>query len=198
MSEQINTKRSKSFGEYIKQIGAFAILITSFALGLTIAGAFWSSAVSVLNSQLNIAREETNRATQELMQVKADYLTYRNNIKPDNRTILDTIQLTKTNQDDKTLKLVSSVEEKSILVETSDSFFNGDVTISLIAIAFEGDPLRHKVLANISSTNGQVIKVDKQDIGSVVIYKTKNLYKITILSAETFSASFQVAKIVTE
>ncbi|MBK8112872.1 MAG: hypothetical protein IPK46_22525 [Saprospiraceae bacterium] len=86
-------------------------------------------------------------------------------------------------------------EEHTISSETSYSFFSGDLTISLVGIAFEGDPLLHRVVANVSSPNGQVVKIDRLDIGNVITYKSKNTYKIIILSAETFSATFQVVKL---
>jgi hypothetical protein len=49
-------------------------------------------------------------------------------------------------------------------------------------------------LANISSPNGKVIKIESLDIGNVINYSGNENYEITILSAETFSASFQVSK----
>ena len=182
----------KNVGEYIKQLGAYGIIITSFALGFAIAATFWSSSVSTLNSQLNITMEEKNKITQELMQVKSDYFIYRTSTQTKIDVLHETTTIPQTNEISNSN---NQVEKGSIGRESSYSFFNGDVIISLIAIAFEGDPLRHKVLASVSSPNGQVVKIDKQDIGTVITYKTKNTYSITILSAETFSATFQVNKL---
>jgi hypothetical protein len=175
----------KKLGDYIKQIGAYGILLTFFAIGLAIAGAFWSSTVSDLNSQIGRVRVELEKTTDELSQVKSDYLTYKtlteageNNLNPVK------IPIDSSSKDQK-------VEIKTINTEKSEKFFGGNIIISLIATPFGGDPLRHKVLANISSPNGKVIKIESLDIGNVINYSGN---EITILSAETFSASFQVSK----
>ena len=195
MSESNKTNNGKSIGEHIKRVGAYGILVTVFGIGLALATVYWSSSVSVLNSQLSITREEANKATQELMQVKTEYLSYRNSTQTIDKLLSDTVKLPSASSTIEVEKPTSKVEERSISAENSYSFFGGDVTISLVAIAFEGDPLRHRVLANISSPNGQAAKFDRQDIGTVLTYKTKCTYKITILDAGTFSANFQVAKL---
>jgi hypothetical protein len=195
MSDSNQINKGKGIGEHIKQVGAYGIIITAFGIGLAIASAYWSSSVSVLNSQLTITREEANRATQELMQVKTEYLSYRTLTQPSSKFVSDSIKLPPTSSPSVTEKSTNNVEEKYISAENSYSFFGGDVIISLIALAFEGDPLRHRVLANVSSPNGQVVKIDRQDIGTTLTYKAKSTYKITILYAGTFSASFRVVKL---
>lgn len=91
-----------------------------------------------------------------------------------------------------TISSDGKIEVGKINNEKSHSFFNGDVTISLVAISFEGSPLRYRVLANVSSPNGEAIKIEKGDIGNVLKYKGKNTYQITLIKVDTFSATFQV------
>lgn len=187
-------KSTKSIGDHIKQISAYGILISSFAIGISIAGIFWSSTVTNLNSELSKERVELKNVTEELAQIKEDYLIYKTT-KENGRNELtkysslppltDTIQRGQTR---------SAIETKTINTEKSYSFFSGELTISLIATPFEGDPLRHKVLANIASPKGKVILIDKEDIGTVINYTGKNNFEITILEVETFSATFQVRK----
>lgn len=179
----------KTIGDYIKQIGAYGILITFFAIGFAIAGAFWSSTVSELNYQIGQTRIELNNRTDELNQVKTDYLSYK--------TINESMKQSSNNPilQDTLIKNTTAIEVKRINTEKSYSFFSGELTISLIATPFEGNPLRHKVLANINSPNGVTRKVENEDIGMVIDYKGERTYQITILEAETFSATFQVRKI---
>lgn len=197
MENQSNPKddiiKGRSIPEYIKQIGAFGILLTSFTVGFAIATTFWSSSLSVLNSQLSVTRESYNKVNEELMQVKSDYLTYRSTTNKVDSTVSKIDSKSKATHKD-SLNVTNQIEVFSINTEFSKSFFNGDLIISLIATPFEGDPLRHKVLANISSPSGKVVKIEKEDIGNVITYTGKNTYKITILEAETFSAKFQVLK----
>jgi len=187
MTENHNLK--KTMGDYIKQIGAYGILITFFAIGLAIAGAFWSSTVADLNNQLNQNRTELKNKTDELNQTKNDYLTYKV-LNEDNKTIKTN---NPTSSPIETIKKNGEkIETVTINTEKSHSFFGGELTISLVATPFEGSPLRHKVIANISSPSGSVVKISNKDIGTVISYNGKTKFKITILEAETFSATFQV------
>lgn len=191
-----NNKNKKSVSDYINQFGAYGVIITAFSLGFALSGTYWNSAITVLNSDLYTAREETNRVRQELLQVKSDYLTYRGATPNELSEInIDTPMSSTTSVDTKPTSFTDLTEERSISTETSYSFFNGDLTISLVGLAFEGDPLRHRIVANISSPHGEVVKIDRKDIGNVITYKAKSIYKITILGAETFSAKFRVDKL---
>ena len=186
-------KTNRNVGDYIKQIGAYGILLTVFAIGVAVAGAIWSSTIADLNNQLGYSRIELKNSTEELDQVKSDYLTYKT-LHEDNSVgspISQPGNLPTRPLD--TLSKPGKTEIQTIDTEKSYTFFGGDLTISLIAVPFGGNPLRYTVVANISSPTGKVTKIDNQDIGSVFNYSGKKNYKITILEVETFSATFKVS-----
>ncbi len=197
MSIPINIEKGKqmkkSVGDYIKQVGAFGILIAVFAIGFSIATTFWSSSVSTLNGQLAIERNEKDKINQELSQVKSDYFEYRtlsNNKDTGNNKVSQIDKIEKTGQ--MPFSTGATNETKEIEVGKSYGFLGGELIISLIATPFEDNPLRHKVIANISSPKGRVLSIDRKDIGSVFLYKNIKEFEIHILESGTFSATFQV------
>ena len=186
-------KTNKNVGDYIKQVGAYGILLTVFAMGIALAGAIWSSTIANLNNQLGNSRIELKNSTEELDQVKSDYLTYK--IMHEENSVGSSISQPSNlpTRPLDTLSKPSKTEIKTIDTEKSYPFFGGDLTISLIAVPFGGNPLRYTVVANISSSTGNVTKIDNQDIGTVFNHSGKKNYTITILEVETFSATFQVS-----
>lgn len=189
-SEKHKKASNKTIGDYIKQIAAYTFLISCFAIGIAVAGAFWSSTVSQLNNQLAESRAELNRSTEELTQLKSDYLSYKVNHVNSKETVKESIPI----QNDTINKSVVKNEIASVDAGKSRTFFNGDLTISLVASNFGGDPLRYRVLANISSPSGKVVKIVNEDPGFMISYNNGIKFNITILEVEGYSAKFQVSR----
>gem|GEM_PF-6267733 len=87
---------------------------------------------------------------------------------------------------------IANTKTVSIKEGNSEPVFGGEVTISVIGISFEGEPLRHKVTAAIGCGNQKIINISKKDIGSVTTCKVKAVYTIRLISADTFYAGFRV------
>jgi hypothetical protein len=85
-------------------------------------------------------------------------------------------------------------QELSVAEGSTESFFGGDVLISLIQTSLEGEPLRQKVFANVGSPRGHDFKIDRKDIGFSFYYTGKAKYQIRITGAETFYAKFLVVR----
>ena len=185
---------NKTMRDYFMKMGSYGVLIAVFSIGFAIGSNKWSSSAALLNSLLTVEKEEKVQVQKELEQVKEEYSQYRNNHQNDNDSNNDLIIKSQFSND--TTKLFIPTEYNYISTGKSISFFDEDLIISLRATPFGGDPLRHRVFANINSITGESKKSDYLDIGDDLIYKnSKNTYKITILEASTFSAKFQVSRI---
>lgn len=77
----------------------------------------------------------------------------------------------------------------------TETLFNGDLSISLIAISFEGDPLRHKVIATVGSPGYPNLEIERKDVGYVTTYNGSGTFEIRITRITTFSAEFMVTRI---
>lgn len=192
----------KGLGDYIRQVGAYGIILTVFSLGVGLCSVFWSSTVSSLNQQITQSRNELNKATSELEKVKADYFAYRtlHGIIPpsDNESI---VSKAKPSLDSIHGKIGSvpevnvvpappAIDTKRIDAGKSAQFFN-DLTISLVSTNYSGES-SYLVTANVSSENGNVEKMNGREVGGILDYAGKEKYRIIILEASTFSAVFKV------
>jgi hypothetical protein len=77
----------------------------------------------------------------------------------------------------------------------TETVFDGALFISLQGIAFEGDPLRHKVVGTIGGPDAPNIQIDKADVGYVATFKAKDVFEIRLTNANTFNATFLVTRI---
>lgn len=177
-------KSSRSVWDYIKAIGAFGILLSVFSFGFSLAGAWWASTISTLNHELSATRTELNSVQQELDAVKQDYQEYIND--NDVIDVGDTLHSKDS--------VVGTITQK-IEVQGTESFFNNEVSISLVAIPFQGDPERHMVVANVISSDGSALEIKDKDVGASVEFGKTKKYRITITEIETFSATFMVTQL---
>jgi hypothetical protein len=80
------------------------------------------------------------------------------------------------------------VERVTLRSGQSGLLFGGALTISLVGVPFEGDPLRHKVIASIGSPGKENKTVEKADVGYATVYDG---FEVRVLAAETLTATFQ-------
>jgi hypothetical protein len=85
-------------------------------------------------------------------------------------------------------------EELTIAEGSTESFFGGDVLISLIQTSLEGNPRRQKVFANVGSPSGRDFKIEQKDIGYSFYYNGKAKYQIRITGADTLYATFLIVR----
>lgn len=165
-------------------------------IGITIA------LVAVIIAWLQYNKDENNKLSEDVSQVKSDSFSNDNNFSKKETMNPDTIRgYVNSKKNDSIIPINDNSiipknirQTKSIDDGNSENFFDDELIISLIATAFEGDPLRHTVIANISSPGMKVININHKDIGYAIPYKGKHNYIITILAANTFDATFQVTK----
>lgn len=197
MSDPDNAKSSHNFGSYLRGFGAFAFLITIFMAGFGIASTSWSSSNSTLQIDLRHSQEELSKSTQELAQVKSEYAVFRQKSTSGENNV-QTKVLTPQKASEPTAPGEQATGQTSEILnigtEKTGYAFNGAISVSLAATPFEGDPLRHKVLATVSSAGSPSFTIDRKDVGFVTTYKAKETYEILVAAADTFSAQFRVTR----
>lgn len=75
-------------------------------------------------------------------------------------------------------------ESNVIFVNRSELFYSGELIISVIAIDLTKSSEGRTVKLNISSPDYEVLTSKPLNVGSVLTYTGKNIYKITIISIE--------------
>lgn len=70
--------------------------------------------------------------------------------------------------------------------------FDGKIIVSLVGIKFEGDPLRHKVIATIGVPGKENKTIDKVDVGFAVVVEG---YEVRVVASDTFGAAFLVTRV---
>jgi len=189
----------KNVGDHIRQVGAYSILLTFFSLGVGLCSVFWSSTVSSLNQQITQSRNEFSRTTSELEKVKSEYFAYKTlhenkslNSSDLNSSDVKASTIAKDSaHSNREVATPYNVETKRVDEGKSIQFFNNDLTISVVSLVYTASGYR--VLANISSNNGKVKKMTDAEVGSVLEYESDKKYRITLLEAGAFGASFKVA-----
>jgi predicted anti-sigma-YlaC factor YlaD len=83
---------------------------------------------------------------------------------------------------------------KTITIERGRSGTADGITISVIGISYEGEPLRHMVIARIGTSSGSGELLEKVDVGHLAEVCVGNQpYIVRLLGAETFKATFAVS-----
>ena len=90
---------------------------------------------------------------------------------------------------DTTAKLPSRSETVAVREGKSGAGGRGEVVISVIGIAYEGNPLRHKVTFAVGGPGAPTTTYTKQDVGATVRVKQ---FEVRLLSADTFDVSFMI------
>ncbi|ATN93574.1 hypothetical protein VW6S_22 [Pseudomonas phage VW-6S] len=85
-----------------------------------------------------------------------------------------------------------SFEVSQIDTQSTSSFFDGKVFVSLVGISYEGNPTRHKVVATIGAPGKQSVTLEKVDVGSVTVFEG---YEIRLVASDTFTATFSVTRL---
>lgn len=194
MTEPTGDPPKKRVGDYIRAVGAYSILLAFLAIGVTLASIFWSSANANLQIDLRRTQEKLTQAEAELAAVKTEYAEYRTQSDAGAQGISEG-----------TASGVLDVEggepqeasvEVTVATEKTEAAFGGDLLISLVQTAFEGDPLRHKVIATVGSPGHPSAKIEREDVGYELMYDGKGgRYSVRVTTATTFSATFLVTRL---
>jgi hypothetical protein len=168
----------------LKGIGAFAFLLAVFMAGITISNNNWSSYNATLQTDLRHTQEERDKLRAELGATKAEVL----GTKTSQPTLNPTVATKKVNQEDVTVTSVN------VLVGESASVFDGALTISVVAIVFEGNPYRYKVVATVGGPGIENVSIDHADVGYVASVKSKDSFEVRVVSISSSVATFSVRK----
>jgi hypothetical protein len=195
MTESSDKRTSKGIGAHIKAVGAYSILLGFLAFGATMATIFWSSSNTNLQTDLRRSQDELTKARAELAEVKTEYAQYRGE-NQETKTEIRNENLSTNMASSQNNVPTNALDKVLVKIPTgqSGSFFNGDLLISLIENAFEGNPLRHKVIAVVGSPGYPNLKIDRKDIGYTVTFNGRATYDIRIVATDTFSATFLVTR----
>ncbi len=198
VTDSQNKNDRTNFGSYLRGIGAFAFLVTIFMAGFGISSANWSSSNATLQNDLRHTQEDLSKARQELSDVKSEYAVFREKNASAASTLVAKDSSTEKSSVVKApgdFTSVQTAETVTVGTEKTGYAFDNTISISLAATPFEGDPLRHKVIATIGSSGLPSLTIDRKDVGYTTTYKAKDSYEILVTAADTFSAQFRVSKL---
>lgn len=186
---------SRSFSSRAKEFIAFGSVVAVFVAGFTISTGFWSSSNATLQNDLRRSKDELAKANQELADLKSEYALFRQrSITGGSRPGVGN-QLAPPSGEGTQPPAGQDYEMIPVATEQTSSGFNGEIFISLAGIAFEGEPLRHKVIATVGSPGFPSLTVDHKDVGFTATFKAKDRFSILVASVDTFSARFRVTRI---
>ena len=91
-------------------------------------------------------------------------------------------------------KPTSEINAESVEIRTGETarIFNGKISISLVGITFEGDPLRHRASLTIGAPGKPNKTIEKVDVGFAILYEG---YEIRVLSSDTFTVNILSTRI---
>jgi hypothetical protein len=190
----------KSTGDYIRQAGAYSILLAFLAIGATIASINWTSAYAKLQVDLRRAQEEIVQARAELSAVRSEYAQYQ----AQSQSVFQTVPIASggtglpeaSGAEGVESPEVKGTNEVTVYNEKTESLFGNDLLISMVQTSFEGSPLRHKAIAIVGSPGYPGAKIDREDVGYELVYDgKKGKYAVRVTSMSTFSATFLVTRL---
>jgi hypothetical protein len=179
----------------LKAIGAFGVLFLLFMAGFTISTSFWSSSNATLQNDLQHSQDELSKAIRELADLKSEYAAFRQRGITGNSRPGAGNQILPPSEGGTQAPTGQDYEMISVATEETSYGFRGEIFISLAAIAFEGEPLRHKVIATVGSPGLPSLTIDRKEVGFTTRFKAKDDFSIVVTEADTFSAQFLVTKI---
>lgn len=176
-------ENQKKLMDKIKDLAPFGLLITLLMCGFALSSGYWSSIITKLQYDLNSSKEE-------LANVKQEYAQYKNLHPEMAKDLAAPKENIKQNQADINLDGTSSRTIK--LQEGTSLILDSDTTLSLVAIEYSGEPLRHRFTANISIKGKKTINWINKDIGDAISIKNVSEYDIRALEIDTFSTTFLI------
>lgn len=102
------------------------------------------------------------------------------------------------NTNEAIIKDIAKPETLNIHVNESEKSSDGKVIISLVGISFEktsSGTLGHKITATINSRGYKPIRILREEVGYIIIYKADVIYEIQIESSTANSASFSITRL---
>lgn len=182
--------QDRSVGGYIKGVGAFGILVAIFMAGFGISHNNWTSLHAQLQNDLRHAQEDATKARAELGAAKTEFVQLK-------AASINAAQPGSPLKDGAGAKADANLNEITINIPRAKSvtLFDGKLLISLIATPYEGDPLRHTVVATIGSPGHPNLDIDRKDVGYVTEYKASDTFRIRITEASTFDATFLATRV---
>ena len=176
--------------------GTLGVLLTG--------GAF---VVAVFSVAFSIAKNQSSQLIQILERQIADLKDKNNDLERQRDRLSEELAITSavdltsssiTGTSDEVEKQTLAPDEVHTEVKLSrgDSaeLFQGKLILTLVGISFEGDPLRHRVTATVSSPGGQSTHLNKVDPGESIAYEG---YEVRVLSSSTNVARFSIRKLST-
>jgi hypothetical protein len=143
-------------------------------------------------SKILESRVQTLEQSNQKLTTENESLRFRNINNPEkqlNLAPIETVSVVEPPNEPNSGLSEVEFEEKRIAVNQSASFFNGSVQISVIASDFSGNPLRNRIIASVLDSAGEVIKIDKADVGYT---NTIGSYRLVLSETDTFYAVFKV------
>lgn len=182
-----------------KKSGGIILAASTIISGIFLTG-FWigkgqgESIITFLEKRIEVLEIDYRKAMDENERLKIEFafLNKEEKLNPDLK--FDSINEDESHINNDEIPIINDKQVIEYTVKEGDSFqIEGtDIVVSLRAIDYKGDPLRHKGWFAIGSKNDELLIFEDEDIGSNVTYLD---YNIRLISLDTFYAGFQVERI---
>lgn len=159
-------------------IGLLALCLAVFNFGYDVGKDVNAVLIELQKTQIEKATELEKKLREELDLAKQELITNKLSA----QTSLIGFGDEKAQQPNK-----AGLERLVLNAQNSAELFDGNLVISLIALSYEGNPLRHKVIASIGAPGKPNIELDRVDVGYSVDYEG---YQIRVVASDTFTATF--------
>lgn len=170
-----------------------AIAILGFTL--TLGKCSYDIGKDVGEAELSFVREQSRNLDESVEYLRAENISLKDQLRgAELRARLPPSESTTTFQSSSGGAPRSSpnVEVVSIGRGETEILFDGELFISLVAISFEGSPLRHRVDARVGRLGVDSKAFEKLDVGEVVEFEH---FEVRILSVGTLTITFQASRI---
>jgi hypothetical protein len=171
----IEQSTSTAITKRLRMVSPYALLFTLFVGGAVLSTTFWSSTISKLQSDVRLSQRELERVKDEYAEYRANHPPKDNEITPFGHDVRITVR-----------------------VGSTASVFDNQLTISVIAIQFEGNTAR--VDASIGPVSAPIMTMRNAQVGSIITYphshsESAKSFEIQLVEVNSVSAAFLVRQL---
>ena len=187
---------NRGYRVLFEALGAIGVALTALLVGYTISSGQWEANLKSLESKNTVLEEKLEAANASITDLKIQLskaLFENTDSKPQGMSV-DVQEMDLSVETPTPSVETSRIEPIEVVVSegSSANLFDGGLFVSVVATAYEGDPMRHNVTVKIGAPGQEGLEIDRKDVGYSVIYQG---YEVRILAVGTLSATFLVRNI---
>jgi hypothetical protein len=183
---------SAGLGHFIRQAGAYSILLTCLALGVTVSAIVFSASNTRMQTELRRAQDDLEKARQENETLKID-LARRGT---PSLGVDQGGSSTQRIPDVSLPKTTNELHEIEAVIETGRtvSLFGNSLRFTLLGTQFQSNPSRYVVTVSAVSPGQAVMTAQQVEVGSIIRYPATKGFDIQVLSGDALSARFLIKR----